>query len=195
LRWKGYSLVGTPELLQDINASDRMSDLPPFILTLTLDPVSQAGFDALRSAHFPPSRLLVGAHVTLFHALPNDLHVVQAVETEAALIAPFPVSVTGLRFLGRGVAFALESARLHGLRTRLQERWTTRLTPQDRQAWRPHVTIQNKVEPAVAKELHAALSAAFVPYTITATGLALWRYRNGPWDSAGLFPFAARVAD
>jgi 2'-5' RNA ligase len=172
-----------------------MTSLPPFILTLTLDPVSQAGFDALRSAHFPPSRLLVGAHVTLFHALPDDLDVAGAVEAEAARTAPFPVSVTSLRFLGRGVAFALESVRLQQLRTRLRELWAARLTPQDRQTWRPHVTIQNKVEPAVAKALHAALAASFVPYTVTTTGLALWRYRNGPWEPSGLFPFAERVPD
>src|SRR5689334_2236528 len=109
-----------------------MTSLPPFILTLTLDPVSQAGFDLLRSAHFPPSRLLVGAHVTLFHALPADLDVARAVEAEAAWTAPFPVSVTGLRLAGHGVAFALESARLHRLRARLRELWAARLTPQDR---------------------------------------------------------------
>lgn len=97
---KGHSLTDIPEPLHNAGASDRMTSLPPFILTLTLDPVSQAGFDALRSAHFPPSRLLVGAHVTLFHALPDGLDVARAVEAEAARTVPFSVSVTGLRFLG-----------------------------------------------------------------------------------------------
>ena len=97
--------------------------------------------------------------------------------------------MTGLRFLGRGVAFGLESAPLLHLRDGLRKRWTERLTPQDRQKWRPHVTIQNKVEPAVAKALYARLSAAFEPYAVTATGLALWIYRGGPWEEAGVFPF------
>jgi 2'-5' RNA ligase len=172
-----------------------MAALPPFILTLTLDPEAQADFDAVRSAHFPRTRLLVGAHVTLFHALPNDADIAPAIKVQASNTAAFPVSVSGLRFLGRGVAFVLDSARLHQVRAHLRQLWAPRLTPQDRQPWRPHVTIQNKVEPAVAKALHAELASAFVPYMITATGLTLWRYRNGPWDPAGQFPFAARRPD
>ena len=50
-----------------------MGDQAPFILTLTLDPQAQARFDALRARHFPADRLFVGAHVTLFHALPRDV--------------------------------------------------------------------------------------------------------------------------
>lgn len=161
----------------------------PFILTLTLDPASQDRFDALRSAHFPAERLVVGAHVTLFHALPSDLDVAVGMAEAAAGTGPFPVQVTGLRFLGRGVAFGLESARLLHLRDGLRSRWAERLTPQDRQRWRPHVTIQNKVDPTVAKALHARLSAMFVPYDVTATGLALWIYRGGPWELAARLPF------
>ena len=161
----------------------------PFVLTLTLDLVSQDRFDALRSAHFPANRLVVGAHVTLFHALPSDVDVVGGMAVAVAGVGPFPVQVTGLRFLGRGVAFGLESARLLHLRDGLRKQWTERLTPQDRQKWRPHVTIQNKADPAVAKALHARLSAEFEPYVVTATGLALWIYRGGPWEEAGLFPF------
>ncbi|PPQ28559.1 2'-5' RNA ligase family protein [Rhodopila globiformis] len=168
-----------------------MTGPPPLILTLALDPESQARFDALRSAHFPPERRFVGAHVTLFHALPDGPDIAPALQAEATARAPFPVSVTGLRFLGRGVAFVLGSERLHRLRADLRSRWAARLTPQDRQAWQPHVTIQNKVAPAVAKALHADLAAGFVPFAITAAGLALWRYRDGPWEPVGVFPFAA----
>jgi len=170
---------------------------PPLILTLTMDAASQARFDALRAAHFPPDRLVVGAHVTLFHALPGDLapEVAAVLADQAARTPPLPMQVAGVRLLGRGVAFGLAavpgSTRLAELRDRLRLRWADRLTPQDRQPWRPHVTIQNKVEPAQARALHSALSAGFVPYTVTATGLALWFYRNGPWKAAGTFRFEA----
>jgi hypothetical protein len=30
---------------------------------------------------------------------------------------------------------------------------------------------------------------AFVPRTITGTGLLLWRYLGGPWEARGRFPF------
>jgi 2'-5' RNA ligase len=163
----------------------------PFIVTLTLDGPSQTRFDTLRSAHFPAERLLVGAHVTLFHALPHDLNVARAVNAETAQHAPFPVQVTGLRFLGRGVAFSLESAPLRAIRDSLRRLWAVRLTAQDRQAWQPHVTIQNKVEPAVAWALHDRLSDGFTPFLVTATGLAVWIYRNGPWEAVDRWPFSA----
>lgn len=164
----------------------------PFVLTLTLDQASQDRFDALRSAHFPAHRLVVGAHVTLFHALPSDVDVVSGMAVVVEAEQPFPIKVTGVRFLGRGVAFMLESARLAHLRDRLRSRWSERLTPQDRQPWRPHVTIQNKADPVVAKALYARLSAEFEPYVVTATGLALWIYRGGPWEDAGRLPFQDR---
>ena len=168
-----------------------MLDPAPLILTLTLDPASQSQFDALRSAHFPAHRLVVGAHLTLFHALPADLNL-DMVKQAAASSAPFPVQVTGVRFLGRGVAFALDSEPLRQIRGRLRQQWAEHLTPQDRQTWQPHVTVQNKVDPKVARSLHQALAAGFVPYRVIAMGLALWIYRNGPWEALSTFPFEAR---
>ncbi len=167
-----------------------VADPAPFIVTLMLDSASQARFDALRAAHFPAGRLFVGAHVTLFHALPIDLDVGGAVQAEAARHAPWPVQVTGVRLLGRGVAYTLASAALRDMRDRLRQRWAARLTPQDLASWQPHVTIQNKVQPVVARTLCDGLSAGFTPYEVTAAGLALWIYRNGPWEAAGTFAFA-----
>ena len=167
-----------------------MGDTAPLILTLTLDPPAQARFDALRAAHFPADRLFIGAHVTLFHALPNDL-AQDVIIAETRALSPFTVSVNGLRFLGRGVAYSLESAPLRKLRNRLRQHWLDHLTPQDRQGWQPHVTIQNKADPAAARALHVMLSAGFSPWQVTATGLDLWIYRNGPWEAAATFPFGA----
>ncbi len=170
-----------------------MDDPAPFILTLTLEEAAHRHFDALRTAHFPPDRLFVGAHVTLFHALPPDLPL-DVVGREAAACETFTVSVSGVRFLGRGVAFELTSAPLLALRERLRAGWAALLTAQDRQPWRPHVTIQNKVDPAVARALHAKLAAGFVPYPVTAEGLALWIYRGGPWEHARRFEFQSAQA-
>ena len=166
-----------------------MSVPAPRILTLMLDAAAQEHFDALRTTHFPPDRLFIGAHVTLFHALPGHLRLEDVVGQEATANNRFPVTVTGVRFLGRGVAFVLESAPLLRMRERLRRCWAESLTPQDRQPWQPHVTIQNKVEPSVARALHKSLSAGFGSYSVTATGLGLWIYRNGPWDALAAFPF------
>ena len=135
---------------------------------------------------------MVGAHVTLFHALPGEQ--LAAVRAELARVTArpaFPVAVTGVRFLGRGVALDLAAPELLALRSAVARAFDPWLTRQDRQWSRPHVTVQNKVEPAVARSLHAELSAEFVPETVTARGLGLWHYRGGPWEPEDEFAFRA----
>ena len=163
----------------------------PLILSLALAAEDQARLDRLRDAHFPPERNFLGAHVTMFHHLPGAEHAaIGAALTEVcAGVAPFAVRVARLQSLGRGVALGLESEDLVRLRAALARRWEAGLTAQDRQGYRPHVTIQNKVDPKVAKALLAELSAGFAPWTIEATGVALWWYRGGPWEPAGVFRF------
>jgi 2'-5' RNA ligase len=102
----------------------------------------------------------------------------------------FAIEAVGLQFFGRGVAIRLASPELLALRARLKDSWESWLTSQDRQTWRPHVTIQNKVPPADAKQLHADLGQTFRPFPILAHGILLWRYEGGPWASLGGFPFA-----
>ena len=167
----------------------------PLILTLAFNPDDQARFERLRQAHFPAGRNHIPAHLTLFHHLPGEeLDGVRAdLATACGHQAPCSVEVTGLRSLGRGVAYALASAELARLRSTLAQAWHERLTAQDRQRWQPHVTIQNKAQPAEAKALLAAMQAAFTPFQVRAEGLLLWRYRGGPWEPAGRFPFAQSV--
>ncbi|MCA0144374.1 2'-5' RNA ligase family protein [Blastococcus sp. LR1] len=185
---------------------DGRSSTSPLIVTLLLEDDAQARFDRLRAEHFPlrplsgarPERARGGgtgvfrlaAHVTLFHALPGEQ--VDAVRADLAAVADrdaFDVAVTGLRFLGRGVAYTLESAELAAVRRRLATAWEPWLTPQDRQRHAPHVTVQNKVDPAVARDLHDRLLAGFAPWTVRARGLGLWRYLGGPWAPVGEHPF------
>jgi 2'-5' RNA ligase len=164
----------------------------PLIVTLLLGEEAQQRFDQLRAHHFPPERNVLAAHVTLFHALPGgELATVDADLARAAARPAFDVAVTGVRSLGRGVAYTLASAELAELRAGLAEAWAPWLTPQDRQRHAPHVTVQNKVEPAVARALHAELAAAFVPGSVPARGLGLWRYLGGPWEPVAEYAFGA----
>jgi hypothetical protein len=167
-------------------------DHDPLILTLTLDADTQAWLDALRRAHFPPERNLVPAHVTLFHALPGgELDaVLAALAEECRAVAPSGVRIGPPRFLGRGVALEVGAPQAAVLRARLAARWRDRLTPQDRQGWRPHATVQNKVAAERARALHAELAASLPVREGRAEGLSLWRYRGGPWEAAGTFGFA-----
>ena len=155
-----------------------------------LDDEAQQRFDRLRAQHFPSERNFLAAHVTLFHALPGEhVDAVRADLRQATDREPFDVDVTGVRFLGRGVAFSLASPELSGLRSGLASAWQPWLTPQDRQKHSPHVTVQNKVDPAVARSLHDGLAAAFEPHRVRARGLGLWRYLGGPWEPVAELPF------
>ena len=162
----------------------------PLIVTLLLEEAAQQRFDRLREQHFPPERNHLAAHVTLFHALPGEqLDAVRADLAAAADRPAFDVAVTGVRFLGRGVAYSLASSEVAALRAGLVSSWEPWLTPQDRQKHAPHVTVQNKVAPAAARALHERLLAEFVPYDVGARGLGLWRYLGGPWEPVDEYPF------
>ena len=164
----------------------------PLILTLTLDADSQAFFDEQRRRYFPPKINYLSAHLTLFHALPGAEYATIAADLVAAATTqpgPLPLPVTGVKFMGRGVMYALDNPPLAALHQRLQRQWEPWLTPQDKQKLRPHITVQNKVDPAVARALHEELAAGFQPFTATGTGLALWAYRGGPWELRKQFVF------
>ncbi len=172
-------------------------DSAPFIVSLALDADSFAALDALRTRHFPPERLKVGAHITLFHALPaaRETEIRAELERVARLTARFPVAFPGVFLLGGGVAVDAPSPSLVRLREFLADRWRPFLTPQDAAPYRrPHVTVQNKVAPDAARALFHELDAAWQPMNGTALGLNLWRYRGGSWDAAGSFDFAVSTA-
>ena len=167
----------------------------PLILTLGFDSAAFAVFDGLRRAHFPSSLNFIPAHLTLFHHLPGDrlAEVAKEVERQAGACPAFPVQVEGLRKLGRGVAFHVTSRELTDLRARLAQAFSTDLTAQDRQGFRPHVTIQNKAAPDVANALFERMTETFTPWTARAESLLLWHYRGGPWEAAGRFPMSALI--
>jgi hypothetical protein len=165
-------------------------DADPLVVTLALDPDSQAWFDALRREHFPPERNVLAAHVTLFHAVPGRLLPQALADVDsAARRPPFPVDVNGPRPLGRGVAYALSSPELVDVHAALRARWLPELTPQDRQPLRPHVTVQNKVAPDVARETLRQLTARPLPPAVSGRGIAVWWYRGGPWDLVRMTSF------
>lgn len=167
-------------------------DDAPLILTLALDADSVAFFERMRRAHFPPERNVIAAHLTMFHALPGPAlgEIVERLAAVAARTPPLALTVPGVRFMGHGTAYEIESAALKSLRAGLARGWAGWLTKQDAQGWRPHVTVQNKVSSGAAKALFAELRAGFEPFAATGTGLSLWHYRGGPWERAADVPFS-----
>lgn len=157
----------------------------PVIVSAEFGAADFAWLDGLRRAHYPPERNVVAAHLTLFHHLPPSLvpELSDRLRAEVRSTRRPPAMIGEPLLLDRGVALRVRSEALMATRVRLAEAFAGLLTLQDAAAWRPHVTIQNKVEPAVARRLHARLEAElprFRPLVIA--GLASFSYRDGLWE-------------
>lgn len=173
-----------------------MGSAPAIIVTLQLDEATQAVLERLRQAHFPPELNKIPAHLTLFHNLPgSEIDTVMAVcGAAAASTARFPIVVSEPIRLGRGTALRVEGQSILALRERLSGRFKPWLSGQDKQRFRPHVTIQNKVSAARASAFFHHMTGAFAPVAGFAEGLQLWHYLGGPWGAIGAVPFGAPVA-
>lgn len=162
----------------------------PIVVTALFGPGEDGWLQELRRAHYPPERNRVPAHLTLFRQLPPSIEAELSRRLAAcAATPPPPAMVAGLIDLGEGTALRIESEALEDIRGDLAEALHGLLTPQDTTPWRPHVTIQNKVEPREARRLQQRLRASFQPRPLAIRALATWRYLGGPWERIRTFPF------
>ena len=83
--------------------------------------------------------------------------------------------------LDGGVALRIHSPELDAIRAELADEFHGLLSAQDQGRWTPHVTIQNKVEPRVARALLRSLRESFEPRPLEIIGLQLVRYVDGAW--------------
>jgi hypothetical protein len=162
----------------------------PIIVSALFGAEDFSWLNGLRRAHFPPERNQLDAHLTLFHHLPPSV-AADLLRRLADLTRQGPPSAVADRpiNLGRGVAIRINSPALAAIREELAAAFEDLLTPQDAAGWRPHVTIQNKVQPAEARALHGALAMDFQPRAVRIVGLAAWWYRGGPWELLSRHPF------
>ena len=84
--------------------------------------------------------------------------------------------------LDSGVALRVESPQLESIRADLAAEFRGLLSAQDQGRWTPHVTIQNKAEPRVARALIRSLRDGFEPRPLAILGLLLVRYVDGGWE-------------
>ncbi|MEA3065950.1 MAG: hypothetical protein QOJ27_2402 [Sphingomonadales bacterium] len=144
----------------------------------------------MRRAHYPPERNRVPAHLTLFRHLPPAVEGELKRRLAAYAATPAPAAaIAGIVDLGDGTALRVESEGLEDIRRDLALALRGLLTPQDMTPWRPHVTIQNKVEPKEARRLQAMLRAGFERRPLAIKGLAIWRYLDGPWEPVKQYVF------
>ena len=160
----------------------------PLIRALQIDETARLFYEDLRRRYFPPERNLIPAHLTLFHQLPHDGHTNQTLREVSASTAAFPLTNPAPRSIGRGVAVFFQSERLRALHAALSTGFEADLIPQDRQRFQPHIVVQNKVDPATARQTLPQLQA--IPLLEAhAIGLTLWRYLGGPWERLEDFDF------
>jgi hypothetical protein len=144
----------------------------------------------LRRTHYPTERNRVPAHLTLFHHLPPSVRGELGRRLADYAASPAPIAtIAGIMDLGRGTALRVESEGLEDIRYDLALALRGLLTPQDMAPWRPHITIQNKVEPKEARALQARLRAGFERRPLAIKGLAVWRYLDGPWEPVKSWTF------
>ncbi len=130
------------------------------------------------------------AHLTLFHALPpgDEAEVRQVLGRACAAGAP-QARVSGLTDLGGGVAVRVRSEALDDIRAGMVDHFHGRLTLQDSSGWVPQVTIQNKTERGVVRQLLRDLENEIEQRPLTIRGLLLFRYLGGPWEPLGTHRF------
>jgi hypothetical protein len=146
----------------------------------------------LRRSHYPPERNHVPAHLTILHALPPSAE--GEVRSRLARLVnrvPPRATIEGLLDLGGGVAFRVVSPDLDRIREDLVNDLHGLLGAQDSGGWRPHVTIQNKVAPKIARALKASMEREFTRRPLAIGALGLHRYLGGPWDTLAIYPFRA----
>ncbi len=158
----------------------------PLIVTAELPQDLYSWATQLRVAHYPPERNFLKAHVTLFHALPPSAEgELRALLARLASRPPVPARLEGVMSLGRGTALRIASPATLDLRDAIAERFHGMVAPQDMHRPLLHVTVQNKVSPAVAKALLVELQGRVTVQDFTFRGLELHAYRNGPWELLG----------
>ncbi|OJD32000.1 rna ligase cyclic nucleotide phosphodiesterase [Diplodia corticola] len=155
-----------------------------YVLTLSTTASLSKPLTVLRDKHFPIHLNHTAAHLTMFHALPGSemTGVVAALEHHCRNTSPFRLT-TGAPFRmkrGVGIRVGQGSKAAQRVHEELQQRWADVLSAQDRESWRPHWTVQNKVDDeVVAEKTFDEVQREFQGAEGLAKGCTLWRYESG----------------
>lgn len=162
----------------------------PLIVTAELPQDLFSWATQLRTEHYPPARNYLKAHVTLFHALPPFIEgELRDLLARLARAAPVLARLEGVVSLGRGTALKIGSPAMLDLRDEIADHFRGMLTGQDSHRPRLHITVQNKVSPAEAKDLLERLQVSVTPRDFAFRGLELHAYFGGPWEMLGRWRF------
>lgn len=169
---------------------------PPLVITLGFDPSTFDRLDRLRSRFFPADLNVVPAHLCLFHQLPGDEReeVDQTLDEVARSCPVMPLTFGSPKRTGRGFALPVEAPGLGFIHSRLARAFAPWLSTQDRQSFRPHVTLMNKAGRAEVEEGLAEVRAIEAGWEGRGDRLILWRYLGGPWSEVESYDLSGPTA-
>ncbi|KXJ88492.1 hypothetical protein Micbo1qcDRAFT_214401 [Microdochium bolleyi] len=158
------------------NGGEEGDEAVVYVLALETDEGHRRAVSALRERHFPRAKLRVGAHITLFHALPGSRlaeirdilrQVVQGTDSgssgsssEMVVKQPFEIhiepSAAALMPMSKGLGLHVQglqpAAQLRRALLGAFERSGVPLSEQDSNPrWRGHYTIQNHVRDGIVR--------------------------------------------
>lgn len=167
-----------------------------YVLTLHTDPEHAERMTTLRKTNF--QRMLVPAHICLFHALPgSQIGKIKAdIQSLTKRTRPFAIYTDkAYKFAtNNGVGVNVSNVRpVRRLQRSLAKRWSEFLSTQDSRTFRPHYTITSKVSEDEAEEAFQRISEDFQSSTGEVDGLALFKYDNGRWCNEQVFRFHRAV--
>lgn len=175
---------------------------PVYVLTLLTDDAHQKRMTALRKKYFPPKLNKLGAHLTLFHALPEsklESTIIPTIKHVAAEWQPFSVNAAKPFRMKKGIAISVPknqggdlAQKVHGV---LLGAWEGEgwLSEQDAGRMRAHYTIMNKVDDeAEVADAMEEVSGSWKGDRGTVVGLGLWRYEKGYWKWVEAFEFGTK---
>ena len=202
----------------NIPKADVATNTEVYVLTLLTDRSHHLALTKLRDQYFPKHLNKLGAHITLFHALPGSR--LAAIRTSLAECvnerSEFPISTSSAFSLGNnryphGVAIGTtqQTNNMIGqLRDSLREQWKTFLSEQDARTLRKgaaefhgfHYTIMNKVDDIEeVKDCLDEVQARWCNHSESrdgiAKGLTLWRYEKGFWRDPCHFKFGQEIKE
>ncbi len=163
----------------------------PLILTFKLDELSQDRLNLWRQTHFPKERNYLKAHLTIYHQLPG-----QEIVTIKEKLAEFaavrdPIAIHFDRLMSRQgfVGVGVTSSEMLVYKSALNTLFMPSLRAQDKEPYRPHVTVTNKGSPREGEAVLKVVAEKFQPWDGAILGLELYHYRGGPWEFADSFLF------
>lgn len=152
---------------QQPNVKEEDDDQPSYVLVLSTDSDHHKSMNSLRSTYFPAAINKIGAHLTLFHALPSSkLHndIIPALKDMVDRTAPYRIKATRPFQMTKGVGIAVaddidfprdgDNSRnmTKELHAHLRGLWKTWLSDQDSANLKLHYTVMNKVDDQGTRE-------------------------------------------